>query len=97
MTFHAAGAAAIITLMPEHEMQENSVSALPNVCQQLGLAWFHFPVEDDAAPAEEFERQWSTHSAEILQMLADGKTIAVHCKGGSGRTGLMIGKSVACP
>jgi len=86
----AAGASAVITLMPSHEMQENEVADLPEACAEVGMAWFHFPVEDDAAPADEFASQWELHSAEILQMLADGKTIAVHCKGGSGRTGLMI-------
>jgi protein-tyrosine phosphatase len=82
----------VITLMPIHEMQENKAADLPAVCAELGMAWFHFPVEDDAAPADEFASQWALHSTEILQMLDEGKTIAVHCKGGSGRTGLMIGK-----
>lgn len=76
--------------MPILEMQENKVADLPAACAEFGMAWFHFPVEDDAAPADEFASQWELHSAEILKMLADGKTIAVHCKGGSGRTGLMI-------
>lgn len=86
----AAGASAIVTLMPSHELQENGVAELPVVCQQQDLAWFHFPVEDDAAPAEQFATAWAAHSAEVLQILADGGTIAVHCKGGSGRTGLMV-------
>ncbi|WP_410499097.1 cyclin-dependent kinase inhibitor 3 family protein [Chitinibacter sp. S2-10] len=89
---HAAGASAVITLMPSHELQENKVADLPAVCAELGMAWFHFPVEDDAAPDAEFASQWALHSTDILQMLAAGKTIAVHCKGGSGRTGLMIAK-----
>jgi protein-tyrosine phosphatase len=86
----AAGASAVITLMPSHELQENNATDLPAVCAELGMSWFHFPVEDDAAPSDEFASQWALYSAAILQMLDEGKTIAVHCKGGSGRTGLMI-------
>jgi protein-tyrosine phosphatase len=86
----AAGASAVITLMPEHELQSNHVANLPAACAELGLTWFHFPVEDDAAPATEFTRQWEQYGDAILALLTSGKTIAVHCKGGSGRTGLMI-------
>ncbi|WP_027469703.1 cyclin-dependent kinase inhibitor 3 family protein [Deefgea rivuli] len=86
----AAGAAAVITLMPDHEMQANDAADLPAACAELGMTWFHFPIEDDSAPTEVFEAQWTQSSAAVLQMLANGKTIAVHCKGGSGRTGLMV-------
>lgn len=86
----AAGASAIVTLMPNEELQANGAASLPAVCQAHDLAWFHFPVEDDAAPAAGFACAWVAHSAEVLQILADGGTIAVHCKGGSGRTGLMV-------
>jgi len=86
----SAGANAIVTLMPTPELQSNHAASLPDVCQQYDLAWFHFPIEDDAAPAEEFAAAWTAHAAAVLQILADGGTIAVHCKGGSGRTGLMV-------
>lgn len=86
----SAGASAIVTLMPTDELQANGAASLSAVCQQHDLAWYHFPVEDDAAPAAEFASAWAAHSADVLQILADGGTIAVHCKGGSGRTGLMV-------
>ncbi|MGL6040097.1 MAG: protein-tyrosine phosphatase family protein [Deefgea sp.] len=86
----SAGASAIVTLMPTDELQANGAASLPDVCQQHDLAWYHFPVEDDAAPAAEFASAWAANSADVLQILADGGTIAVHCKGGSGRTGLMV-------
>jgi protein-tyrosine phosphatase len=86
----SAGATAIVTLMPMHELHANGADELPSICQQNDLAWYHFPVEDDAAPAAEFASAWSANSAEVLQILADGGTLAVHCKGGSGRTGLMV-------
>ncbi|QLG88627.1 dual specificity protein phosphatase family protein [Chitinibacter bivalviorum] len=85
-----AGASAIITLMPSHELSAEGVATLPQVCAAAGLQWFHFPIEDDSAPQAEFETAWQAAQTQVLALLAAGATIAVHCKGGSGRTGLMI-------
>lgn len=88
-TLQQAGAAAIISLMPQQEMTQNAVDALPALCDELKLRWFHCPVEDDQAPLADFAAAWQLHSADIHQLLNDGKNIAIHCKGGSGRTGLI--------
>lgn len=86
----AAGAAAIVTVMPDAEMAEAGVPELPEVCRRNGMRWFHFPIADDAAPAEDFQAAWGASRDDLMQLLAGGATVAVHCKGGSGRTGLMV-------
>ena len=63
---------------------------LADYCQQLGLIWFHFPVEDDCAPEAEFEMAWSKCKQQVMNLVQTGQSLAVHCKGGTGRTGLMI-------
>lgn len=85
-----AGATAIVTVMPDAEMAEAGAQALPEVCRQAGMRWFHFPIADDAAPAADFAAAWDAGRDELLRLLAGGATVAVHCKGGSGRTGLMV-------
>ncbi|PSJ40315.1 protein phosphatase [Zobellella endophytica] len=84
-----AGAGAVLTLMPGAEMEKNRVTAMPALCEELELAWFHLPVEDDAAPEAAFEQAWAGARDRVLALLAQGRDIAIHCKGGSGRTGLM--------
>lgn len=85
----AAGAAAVITLMPQQELTQNNADNISDICQEHGLAWFQLPIEDDCAPEQAFEQAFSAHKAAILTLLQAGKTVAIHCKGGSGRTGLM--------
>lgn len=85
----AAGAAALLTLMPSGEMASNGVGTLGELCAQRGLQWFHLPIEDDHAPAADFAAAWQAQRDAVHRLLDGGKRVAIHCKGGSGRTGLM--------
>jgi len=89
LTLKQAGTSAILTLMPEDEIARNQVTDLPALCQELGLAWFHCPIEDDHAPLADFATAWQQQGPQIHQLLKEGKKVAIHCKGGSGRTGLV--------
>lgn len=86
---HQAGADAIVTMMTDEELAKFEVDSLPDVVRQSGMTWFHFPVEDDAAPGEVFEQSWQARKPEVLALIEQGKCVAIHCRGGSGRTGFM--------
>lgn len=86
----AAGTDVVITTMFDAEMEKNQVSQLPTVCENNNIAWYQLPIEDDEAPDANFESQWLLYKTAILAAAQEKKTIAVHCKGGSGRTGLVI-------
>jgi protein-tyrosine phosphatase len=88
-TLANAGAKAIITLMPDIEMQKFNAQTLPDACQTTGLNWFHFPIEDDSVPDNEFQQVFADKKAEVLGMLKQENPVAIHCRGGSGRTGFM--------
>lgn len=85
----AAGASAILTLMPREEMLRNAVSDMPELCAQLDLQWFHLPIEDDHAPEQLFYDAWQLAKTKIHALLDTGKSLAIHCKGGTGRTGMV--------
>ena len=89
MQLKTAGAEAVITLMPPDEMARNEVAELPDACRKLNLKWFHFPIEDDASPEEAFQQAWESDREQVFKILDRSGSLAIHCKGGSGRTGLM--------
>ena len=89
LTLKEAGAAAIITLMPEAEMEKFDAQSLPEICQQNGVLWFHLPIEDDSVPSDDFHAIFKKQKPLILEALEQNQKIAIHCRGGSGRTGFM--------
>ncbi|WNC71742.1 protein-tyrosine phosphatase family protein [Thalassotalea psychrophila] len=80
----------LITLMPEEEMVANDVIALPSICHKHQITWLQLPIVDDEAPASAFELQWLKHKQSILDEIVNQGVVAVHCKGGTGRTGTVI-------
>lgn len=90
-TLKQAGTNMLLTLMFDAEMKKNKVTTMPDECEQQGITWLQLPILDDAAPSEPFEQQWQLQKQNILKVINNKGTIAVHCKGGTGRTGLVIG------
>ena len=88
-TLKEAGAQAVITMMTLAELAEYQADALPSLCAELHMDWFHLPVKDSCAPEEPFEQAFTRQKTSLLTLVKSGVTMAIHCHGGSGRTGMM--------
>lgn len=91
-TLQEAGAAGVISLMPQAELAANGVEQIAAQCQALGLDWHHLPVADEQVPLADFDAAWLQARGPILDALRGSRALAIHCKGGSGRTGLIAAR-----
>ena len=87
-----AGAAGVITLMPHSELAASGAGQIAQQCQALDLAWYHLPVADEQVPLEDFGEGWRASRQALVEHLRGGRSLAIHCKGGSGRTGLIAAR-----
>ncbi len=83
------GVQAIVTAITLEEMHEKSVTDLGEITLAQGMEWIHLPIEDDSTPDELFTQKWPAVSKQLQALLKDGSKVALHCMGGSGRTGLL--------
>lgn len=83
------GVGAIVTALDTQELASKGVSELGEKAQQLGMQWFQIEIEDDCAPGAEFMAKWQQASPALHQVIDNGGKVAMHCMGGSGRTGLL--------
>ena len=88
-TLKQAGATSVITMLSDEELAQLGVSDLGKSIESAGLTWYQLPVEDEAEPDLDFDERFSEVRNELLERINQGETIAIHCRGGSGRTGLM--------
>lgn len=92
MQLKQAGATAVLTALESGDLPENGVQKLAQECEALGLKWFHLPIEDDCVPGDEFNANWPEANETAQSILDQGDSLAIHCMGGSGRTGLIAAR-----
>ena len=83
----AWGASLVVTLIAPSEFSMLGVSGLETGLERRGIDWLHMPIVDVSVPDRAFERRWKTESPRIRALLAGGKRVLVHCRGGIGRAG----------
>lgn len=84
------GVTAILSMMTDDEMKKLNAENLPEVCQQNGLHWFNLETDDHKVPGEKALSNWNEYKDKLVGVIDQGNTVAVHCKGGTGRTGVGV-------
>lgn len=88
----AWGAAAVATLVEDHEMTALKVEALGEEVVDRHMDWLHLPIPDVSTPSSAFEDAWRLSGEQLRDRLRAGFNVLVHCKGGLGRAGMIAAR-----
>lgn len=90
----ASGAAALVTLMEEPELEDMKVpaAALAQAASKHGIEWHHLPIRDGSVPDSRFHQRWPVTGARLRGHLRAGRSVVIHCKGGLGRSGMIAAR-----
>ena len=82
-----AGLGAVVSLLENDEAEQLDLAHEGSAVESVGIRFISFPIPDRAVPA-------STHQAlsvlgHIAAALEQGQNVAVHCRQGIGRSGLV--------
>ncbi|UVK43640.1 ADP-ribosylglycohydrolase family protein [Mesorhizobium sp. AR07] len=83
------GAAAVVTLIEEHEFHELQIEQLGEEVRRRHMEWHHLPIVDVSVPDAFFEKKWPGNSAKLRGLLKRGNRVLIHCRGGIGRAGMI--------
>jgi ADP-ribosyl-[dinitrogen reductase] hydrolase len=86
------GAAAVVTLIEDHEIASLNVQQLGNEVCRNHMDWHHLPIVDVSVPCSRFEQEWVSIGASLRARLRDRFDVLVHCKGGLGRAGTVAAR-----
>lgn len=88
----AWNAAAVVSLVEEHELQDLQVEGLGQQVRARHMCWYHMPIRDVSVPSPAFEDAWHIVGQDLRSMLRNGANVLVHCKGGLGRAGTIAAR-----
>lgn len=88
----ACGAAVLVVLLEETEMSRIGLPRLIEAARCAGLEVLWFPIPDGSVPSS--LASTTRLVRRILEHLAAGRTVAVHCHGGVGRSGTITAVSL---
>jgi protein-tyrosine phosphatase len=87
--WHSAGIKSVMSLLEAPEVRDLDLRAEPTLCAEHGIKFRAFPIPDRGTPSS--ARELSVVLAELHAELLEGHAVAIHCRAGIGRTGLVAG------
>jgi protein-tyrosine phosphatase len=86
-SWRRSGVAAVVSLLTPDEIADLSLAEEAGLCRSNGIQFFSFPITDRGTPSS--QAAFSDLMMKLAELLADGKSIAIHCRQGIGRAALV--------
>ncbi|QFT54214.1 dual specificity protein phosphatase family protein [Microbulbifer sp. THAF38] len=86
--FARLGINKIVCLLETFEQQEVGLACEEQLCIKNSIEFVSFPIPDRGLPNTQQAIELAEH---LLQEIRSGKHIAIHCRAGIGRTGIIAG------
>jgi protein-tyrosine phosphatase len=82
-----AGVDILVSLLTAEEVAELELTAEQSHCEATGMAFISFPINDRSTPDSDSEALALVH--QLKRAVVDGKSVAIHCRMGIGRSSMV--------
>ena len=89
VAWKSAGVGVVVSLLEPAEVRELELGHQAQLCEEHEITFRSFPIRDRSAPGS--PQELSAFVGELHGYLLARKAVAIHCRAGIGRTGLVAG------
>jgi len=86
-SWRSSGVATVVSLLEEHEERDLDLTTERSEAEKQGLKFISFPIVDRDVPVS--QSKFAKMIETLHRELAAGQSVALHCRQGIGRTGLV--------
>ena len=83
----AEGINTLVSLLEKAESEELGLANEQAECQSAGIRFLNFPIPDRSLP--HLKREFTKFVEQVVRELRQGRSVAVHCRAGIGRSALL--------
>ena len=87
-----AGVDVLVSALSHYETEDMGLLEESRCCQNYGLEFLSFPIEDRSVPASFSEFDGLLNS--LTDHLRKGKAVGVHCRAGIGRSSMIVASAL---
>ena len=87
-----AGVDVLVSALTPYETEDMGLLEESRCCQNYGLEFLSFPIEDRSVPASFSEFDGLLNS--LTDRLRKGKAVGVHCRAGVGRSSMIVASAL---
>lgn len=80
----------VVSMTTGAEMAQDGAGDFGRDVAGLEAKWFHLPIEDFGTPPPDIIQHWAEIGVDIRMALSKGARVLVHCRGGCGRSGMIV-------
>ena len=91
--WRTSGVDLVVSLLEREEVSELGLQREAELCRACGIEFISFPIPDRGVPEI---RQASAIARSIADGIASGRSIAVHCRAGIGRSSTIAACAMIC-
>jgi protein-tyrosine phosphatase len=89
-----SGVDMVVSLLEREEISELGLQREAELCRSSGIDFISFPIRDRGLP--ESQQEASRVARSLATELRDGRSVAIHCRAGIGRSSLIAACAIIC-
>lgn len=89
-----SGLDVVVSLLEHEQVSELGLQREAELCRSNGIDFISFPIPDRGLPESRREASLIAHS--LATGLRDGRSIAIHCRAGIGRSSVIAACTLIC-